>query len=453
MRVARNDGGVRTAATGPLHTRGGEGLDRSVRRVLLASAVGSALEWYDFFIYGTAAALVFGELFFPKADPAVGTLLAFASFGVGFFARPFGGIVFGHLGDRIGRKPVLVITLLLVGAGTFLIGLLPTYESAGVWAPILLVLLRLVQGFGAGAEYGGAVIMAVEHAPPGKRGLYGSFAPLGVTIGILLANGVFALFASLPKEEFLSWGWRVPFLLSIVLILVGFYIRAKVSETPVFSEIAAKNKAARSPVVEAVKKHPREFLVVVGARLAENGLGYLFPVFALSYMTQQLHLPKPMILQGNMLAYGVQLLTIPFFSWLSDRIGRRPVYMGGAIFSIAFAFPFFLMVNTQSQPIIYLALILAIAVGVAAMFGPQAAYFAELFGARLRYSGFAFARELGSILAGGPAPFIAASLLIWGGGQPWAVAGYMMLLAAITTVAVYLGPETYRSDITAPDKH
>jgi MHS family shikimate/dehydroshikimate transporter-like MFS transporter len=233
---------------------------------------------------------------------------------------------------------------------------------------------------------------------------------------------------------------------------VGFYIRAKVSETPVFSEIAAKNKAARSPVVEAVKKHPREFLVVVGARLAENGLGYLFPVFALSYMTQQLHLPKPMILQGNMLAYGVQLLTIPFFSWLSDRIGRRPVYMGGAIFSIAFAFPFFLMVNTQSQPIIYLALILAIAVGVAAMFGPQAAYFSELFGARLRYSGFAFARELGSILAGGPAPFIAASLLIWGGGQPWAVAGYMILLAAITTLAVYLGPETYRIDISAQDR-
>ncbi len=422
-------------------------MDIAHRRVLVASAVGSALEWYDFFIYGTAAALVFGEIFFPKADPTVGTLLAFASFGVGFVARPFGGLVFGHLGDRIGRKPVLVITLLLVGAGTFLIGLLPTYESIGVWAPVLLVVLRLVQGFGAGAEYGGAVIMAVEHAPPGKRGLFGSFAPLGVTVGLLLANGVFALFAALPKEDFLTWGWRVPFLLSIVLIFVGFYIRYRVSETPVFTEIAAKNAAARSPVIEAVKRHPREFLVVIGARLAENGLGYLFPVFALSYMTQQLHLPKTMILQGNMLAYSIQLLTIPFFSILSDHVGRRPVYLFGALFSALFAFPFFMLVGTQSQPLIYVALILGISIGVAAMFGPQAAYFAELFGARLRYSGFAFARELGSILAGGPAPFVAAALLLYSGGQPWLVAGYFVLLSLITALAVYLGPETYRSDI------
>ncbi|HZP93664.1 MAG TPA: MFS transporter [Burkholderiales bacterium] len=428
-------------------------MDASLRRVFLASAVGSALEWYDFFIYGTAAALVFGELFFPKADPAVGTLLAFASFGVGFFARPFGGLVFGHLGDRIGRKPVLVITLLLVGGGTFLIGVLPTYESIGVWAPILLVVMRLVQGFGAGAEYGGAVIVAVEHAPPGKRGLFGSWAPIGVTIGILLANGVFAIFSSLSREAFLSWGWRIPFLLSIVLIFVGLYIRARLSETPVFSEIASKNVVARSPVMEAVKKHPREFLVVVGARLAENGLGYLFPVFALNYMTQQLHLPKPMILQANILAYAVQLFTIPFFSALSDRVGRRPVYMGGALFSAAFAFPFFLLVNTQAQPLIYLALVLAVAVGVGAMFGPQAAYFAELFGARLRYSGFAFARELGSILAGGPAPFVAAALLLYAGGQPWLVAGYMMLLALLTAAAVYIGPETYRSDIHADAEH
>jgi metabolite-proton symporter len=427
-------------------------MDITHRRVLLASTVGSALEWYDFFIYGTAAALVFGELFFPKAEPAIGTLLAFASFGVGFFARPFGGLVFGHLGDRIGRKPVLVMTLLLVGGGTFLIGVLPTYESIGVWAPILLVLMRLIQGFGAGAEYGGAVIIAVEHAPAGKRGLFGSYAPIGVTVGILLANAVFALFATLPREEFLSWGWRVPFLLSIILIVVGLYIRARVSETPVFSEIAAKNKAARSPVIEAVKKHPREFLVVVGARLAENGLGYLFPVFALNYMTQQLHLPKTMILQGNMLAYAVQLITIPFFSILSDRVGRRPVYMGGALFSAAFAVPFFMLVNTQSPPLIYLALVLAISVGVGAMFGPQAAYFAELFGARLRYSGFAFARELGSILAGGPAPFVATALLLYAGGVPWLVAAYMMLLALITAAAVYLGPETYRKDIGAVDK-
>ena len=424
-------------------------MDQSLKRVMLASAVGSALEWYDFFLYGTASALVFSELFFPKFDPAVGTLLSFATFGVGFFARPFGGLVFGHLGDKIGRKPVLVYTLLLVGGGTFLIGLLPTYDSIGIWAPILLVLLRLVQGFGAGAEYGGAVILAVEYAPPGKRGLYGSFAPVGVTIGILLAQAVFAIFSSMPKEDFLSWGWRVPFLLSIFVIAVGIYIRAKVMETPVFTQAVEKRKVLRAPVKEAIKRHPREFFVVVGARLAENGLGYLFPVFTLSYMTKQLHLPKNMVLTGLVIASFVQIFSVIFFSALSDKIGRRPVYMGAAIFSALFAFPFFMLINTQSTPLIWFALIMAISIGVGGMFGPQAAYFAELFGPRIRYSGFAFARELGSILAGGPAPFVAASLLMWAGGEPWGVAGYIVLLSVLTTIAIYFGPETYRSDITA----
>ena len=424
-------------------------MDQSLKRVMLASAVGSALEWYDFFLYGTASALVFSELFFPKFDPAVGTLLSFATFGVGFFARPFGGLVFGHLGDKIGRKPVLVYTLLLVGGGTFLIGLLPTYDSIGIWAPILLVLLRLVQGFGAGAEYGGAVILAVEYAPPGKRGLYGSFAPVGVTIGILLAQAVFAIFSSMPKEDFLSWGWRVPFLLSIFVIALGIYIRAKVMETPVFTQAVEKRKVLRAPVKEAIKRHPREFFVVVGARLAENGLGYLFPVFTLSYMTKQLHLPKNMVLTGLVIASFVQIFSVIFFSALSDKIGRRPVYMGAAIFSALFAFPFFMLINTQSTPLIWFALIMAISIGVGGMFGPQAAYFAELFGPRIRYSGFAFARELGSILAGGPAPFVAASLLMWAGGEPWGVATYMVLLSLLTAIAVYFGPETYRSDITA----
>jgi MFS transporter, MHS family, shikimate and dehydroshikimate transport protein len=424
-------------------------MDRSQRRVLMASAVGSALEWYDFFLYGTASALVFSELFFPKLDPNMGILASFATFGVGFFARPFGGLVFGHLGDKIGRKPVLVITLLLVGGGTFMIGLLPTYDSIGIWAPILLVVLRLVQGFGAGAEYGGAVILAVEYAPPGKRGLYGAFAPIGVTLGILLAQGVFALFSSMPKEDFLSWGWRVPFLLSIFVIALGIYIRAKVMETPVFQQAIEKRQVLRAPVMEAVKRHPREFFVVVGARLAENGLGYLFPVFTLSYMTKNLALPKGMVLTGLVMASFVQIFTVLGFSMLSDKIGRRPVYMGAAIFCALFAFPFFMLVNTQSTPLIYLALILAIAVGVGGMFGPQAAYFAELFGPRIRYSGFAFARELGSILAGGPAPFVATWLLILGGGAPWYVAIYIVVLSVITAIAVYFGPETYRSDITA----
>src|SRR5258708_10969651 len=334
-------------------------MDASHRRVLMASAVGSALEWYDFFIYGTAAALVFGDLFFPKLESGAGTLAAFATFGVGFFARPFGGMFFGHLGDRLGRKPVLVITIMLVGVGRFLIGLLPTYNSAGIWAPVMLVALRLVEGFGAGAESGGAVILAVEHAPPGKRGLFGSFAAIGVNIGLLLATGVFAPVSSLPKEDFLSWGWRIPFLLSIILIVVGFYIRSKVSETPVFSQIAAKSKAARPPVKDAFLKHPREFLVVLGARLAENGLGYLYPVFTLSYMTKQLGLQKSMVLNGIMLASAISLITVPMFSMLSDRIGRRPVYGGAAKFSAFFSSPFFLMIGTGSPPIIRLSPVLA----------------------------------------------------------------------------------------------
>ncbi len=424
-------------------------MDNKLRRVLLASSVGSALEWYDFFIYGTAAALVFGELFFPKLDATVGTLAAFATFGVGFVARPLGGLVFGHLGDRIGRKPVLVITLLLVGGGTFLIGFLPTYESIGIWAPVLLVSLRLVQGFGAGAEYGGAVLLAVEHAPPGKRGFFGSWAPIGVTVGNMSAVGVFALFSALPKEDFLAWGWRVPFLLSIVLIVFGFYIRARVTETPVFSETLAKNKPLKTPVREALRKHPREFLVVIGARLAENGLGYLFPVFTLNYLTQTLHMAKSSVLGSLMIAYGLSLFTIPAFSILSDRIGRRPVYMGGAIFCALMAFPFFWLVNTQQPGLVTLAFILTISIGVSAMFGPQAAYFAELFTTRLRYSGFAFARELGSILAGGPAPFLAAWLVLQGGGQPWGVALYIIVLSLLTAFALYKGPETYRADIGA----
>ena len=423
-------------------------MDRTQRRVLMASAVGSALEWYDFALYGTASALIFGELFFPKLDTNMGILASFATFGVGFFARPFGGLVFGHLGDKIGRKPVLVFTLLLVGGGTFLIGLLPTYDSIGIWAPILLVVLRLVQGFGAGAEYGGAVILAVEYAPPGKRGLYGAFAPIGVVLGIMLAQAVFAIFSLMPKEEFLSWGWRVPFLLSIFVIALGIYIRSKVMETPVFQQAIEKRQVLRAPVLEAIKRHPREFFVVIGARLAENGLGYLFPVFALSYMTKNLGLPRGTILMGLVIASFVQIFAVLGFSALSDKIGRRPVYIGAAIFCALFAFPFFMLVNTQSTSLIYLALVLAIAVGVGGMFGPQAAYFAELFGPRIRYSGFAFARELGSILAGGPAPFIATWLLMKGDGAPWLVAIYIIVLSVITAIAVYCGPETYRSDIT-----
>jgi MFS transporter, MHS family, shikimate and dehydroshikimate transport protein len=422
-----------------------------LRHVLISAGVGSALEWYDFFIYGMASALVFGPLFFPTYDPAVGTMASFATFAVGFLARPFGGLFFGHFGDRLGRKPMLVATLLLVGGSTFLIGLLPTYDQVGVWAPIMLLGLRLLQGFGAGAEYGGAVVMAVEFAPDGKRGLYGAFAPMGTQVGNALAAGAFLLVGAMEKDDMLAWGWRIPFLVSLLLLGLGVYIRAKVSETPVFQEANARRPPLKLPALEAVRRSPRNFFVVVGARLAENALGYLYPVFGLSYLINTLHVPRNVAVMG-VIAGSVALVGgLAFFAWLSDRIGRRPVYMFGALFSAACAFPFFLMVGTRDPVLIVLAFVVEMGIGSAAMFGPQAVYFAELFGPRLRYSGFAFARELGSIIAGGPAPLIASSLVAWMAGAPWGVCVYVIAISLVTAFAVWCGPETYKNDIRAED--
>jgi MFS family permease len=421
---------------------------RARLRVILAASVGSALEWYDFFLYGTAAALVFGDLFFPKSDPVVGTLLAFLTFGVGFVVRPLGGILFGIMGDRFGRKPVLVATLLMIGIGTTAIGLLPTYAQIGYGAPALLVVLRVVQGLGAGAEYGGAVIFLVENAPARHRGFWGSFAPLGVSIGNLLAAGAFALVTLLPRDELMSWGWRLPFLASFLLILVGIFVRLRVAETPVFTQVVvARGKVERNPAMQALRRHPRNFMVVLGARMAENGLGYLFPVFGLSYVINTLAVPKAEALSALMIAFVIELFTIMGFAALSDRIGRRPVYMFGALAGVVLAFPFFWLVGTKDWIWIALAFILARAVVTAAMFGPQAAYFAELFPPQRRFAGFAFARELGSLLAGGPAPFVATALVAWSGSW-WPVACYAAVLAAITAFAVWCGPETYEESIT-----
>jgi MFS transporter, MHS family, shikimate and dehydroshikimate transport protein len=422
-----------------------------MRHVLLAAGIGSALEWYDYFIYGTASALVFGPLFFPKYDPAIGMMASFATFAVGFLARPFGGLFFGHFGDKWGRKPMLIATLLLVGGSTFAIGLLPTYAQIGIWAPLMLLGLRLLQGFGAGAEYGGAVIMAVEFAPEGKRGLYGAFAPMGVTVGNALAGLTFWMVGFLAKDDLLTWGWRIPFLVSLLLLGLGVYIRAKVTETPVFQEARAKRPPLKVPALEAVRRNPRNFFVVVGARLAENALGYLYPVFGLSYLITNLHVAREVAISSVVCGNVALVCGLVFFAWLSDRIGRRPVYIFGALFSAVCAFPFFLMVGTLNPLLIALAFVVTMGIGTGAMFGPQAVYFAELFGPRLRYSGFAFARELGSIIAGGPAPLIAATLVAWMAGAPWGVCFYVIAISLVTAFAVWCGPETYRSDIRADD--
>jgi metabolite-proton symporter len=414
----------------------------SITHVAVASFVGTAIEWYDFFLYGTAAALVFNKLFFPGFDPLVGTVLAFATFAVGFVARPVGGVVFGHYGDRIGRKAVLSLTLLIMGVATFAIGLLPTYAQIGVGAPILLVTLRLVQGFGLGGEWGGAVLMATEHAPPGRRGFYGSWPQTGAPAGLLLSTGVFALASRLPEDAFLRWGWRIPFLVSVALVGVGTFIRVRLAESPEFSRVKERRTEARLPILEVLRHHRRSVALSMGARLAENAFFYVYTTFVLAYATAQVHVTRQTVLTGVLIASALDLVAIPVFGLLSDKIGRRPVYMFGAFFSALFVVPFFLLVGTGQPALVALAIVIGVTVGHAAMYGPQASFFSELFGARVRYSGASLGYQLASVLAGGLSPMIAAGLLAWAHGAFWAIAVYMVVLAAVTLGSVFLAAET-----------
>ncbi len=418
----------------------------AVRRVVAASFMGTMIEWYDFFLYGTAAALVFNKLFFPELDPATGSIAALGTFALGFFARPVGGVFFAHFGDRVGRKSVLVTTLMLMGVATFLIGLLPTYETAGIWAPILLVSLRFIQGFGVGGEWGGAVLMAVEHGHKGKRGYYGSWVQAGVPVGLLLANGVFKLCSQMPEDDFLAWGWRIPFLLGIVLLGIGMFIRLQIMESPLFSKLSKEGGKAKIPIIETLKRHPKNVILAMGMRFGENAGFYIFTVFALTYATEQLGLPKSTVLNGVLLAAVAQLIAIPYFGKLSDKIGRRPVYMAGATALLFFPFLFFALLDTQSTVLIWLAIILSLIIH-SAMYGPQAAFFSELFGTNVRYSGASLGYQLAAPFAGGLAPMIAALLLKWSDGDPWPVAAYLTVAAMITLVSVWLAQETHQSDL------
>jgi metabolite-proton symporter len=422
--------------------------NREVVISALSSFIGTAIEWYDFFLYGTAAALVFPQLFFPESDPLIGTLQAFATFTLGFVARPFGGMIFGNYGDKIGRKSMLIITLLIMGIATALIGLLPTYESIGVWAPILLIVLRLLQGIGVGGEWGGAALMSVEHAPKGRRGFYGSWTQMGVPAGLLLSTAVFTMFSSMPEKQFLTWGWRIPFLVSLLLIGVGLFIRLRVMETPAFQKVKETGTEARLPILEVLKVHPKQVLQAMGARFAENGTFYIFSVFVLTYTTKQLGMPKSMALNGVTIATAVEFIAVPLFGALSDRIGRRPIYMGGAAFTALFAFPFFWLLDTKSTFFTWMAIVIALALGHAAMYGPQAAFLSELFGTRVRYSGVSIGYQLASVFAGGLAPLIATSLMAWTGGKPWAVAVYLVLMCLITFISVYWTSETYQNEVS-----
>src|SRR4051794_3178401 len=425
-------------------------------RVVGASIVGTTVEWYDFFLYGSAAALVFGPLFFPEQDDFVGVLAAFATYAVGFFARPVGALVFGHYGDRLGRKKLLVISLLMMGGSTFCIGLLPTYGSVGVLAPVLLIALRLIQGFALGGARGGAVLIVSEHGKPQHRGFWASWPQAGAPAGNLLATGVLALLAAFQSDAaFESWGWRIPFLLSAVLIIVGLFVRLAVTESPVFldaqreaAETAAKTGVAeKAPILTVLGHYKREVLVAMGARIAENVSFYLLTVFSLSYLTKAQGAESSFTLNALVIASAIHLVTIPMWGALSDRIGRKPVYLFGAVGIGVWAFALFGLLDADN----FWLSVLAITIGLlfhGAMYGPQAAFFAELFGTKSRYTGVGIGSQLASLAAGAPAPLIAVALLgSFEDPNPTRVALYLVACAVVTVIAVLAYGETRTRDL------
>ncbi|HEV8045482.1 MAG TPA: MFS transporter [Rubrobacter sp.] len=427
---------------------GGEdtGLSTSIRKVVVASFIGTTIEWYDFFIYTTAAALIFPQLFFPSFEPLAGTLASFATYAVGFLARPLGGVIFGHYGDKIGRKAMLVTTLLIMGIATFLVGLLPTYETIGIWAPILLVVLRLLQGLGLGGEWGGAVLMAVEHSPDDKRGLNGSWPQMGVPAGLVLGTGAFAAVSAISGDAFVTWGWRVPFLLSILLIALGLYIRLAIYESPAFSRVRESGTEARMPIVDVFRTYPKNVLLVVGSRIGIDVVFYIFAVYMLTYVSTNLGLPRNLGLIAVSIAALIEIFTIPAFASLSDKVGRRPVLMAGATFLGLWIFPFFWLLDTGSASLIILAVIVGLSIGHAMVYGTQASFYAELFGTRVRYSGASLGYQLAGIFGGALAPIVATALYAATGG-PGLIGVYVAVLCLLSIVCVYLADETFQRDI------
>ncbi len=415
----------------------------SIVRVALASWIGTSIEWYDFYLYTTAAALVLGPLFFSsKLSPLAALLASYTTLWVGFAARPVGGIVFGHFGDRIGRKTMLILTLIIMGVATFLVGCLPTYRDAGIVATILLVILRFAQGFAVGGEWGGAVLMATEHSPAERRGFYGSWPQMGVPVGLLLSSLIFGLTtSSFSKQDFLGFAWRIPFLLSIIIVGVGLFIRLSITETPDFERVKETEAIVRIPLVDVLRTSWRTVILAAGAFFVVNGAFYIFITFVVSYGTTVLHVSSNTMLTGTLVGAVGMAITILAAGMLSDRVGRLPVYLAGAVFLALIAFPVFWLIDTRSPLLIDLALFLGIG-SIGIMYGPQAAFFSELFGANIRYSGASLGYQITAIFAGGLAPFVATALLIQFHNASWPIAVYVIGMAAITFVCAYLAGET-----------
>ncbi|MFE9843995.1 MFS transporter [Streptomyces goshikiensis] len=426
----------------------------NIKRIVAASLIGTTIEWYDFFLYGTAAALVFNKLFFPTSDPLTGTLIAFVTYAIGFLARPLGGVVFGHFGDRLGRKKLLVLSLLMMGGATFAMGLLPTHASIGVGAPVLLTVLRLVQGFALGGEWGGAVLIVSEHGGDRHRGFWASWPQSGAPGGNLLATGVLALLAAVQSDAaFLAWGWRVPFLLSGVLVVVGLWIRLSVSESPVFLAARAARGASGEtrgelPVVQVLRRSWRQVLTAVGARFGENISYYVLTSFLLVYVTAHLGLPKSTALNAVLIGSAVHFVTIPAWGALSDRIGRRPVTLIGSAGMAVWAFAFFALVDSESFVVITAAVTAGLLLH-GAMYGPQAAFISELFDTEVRYSGASMGSQLASIVAGALAPIVAVELLK-DHGSSLPVSLYLCAAAVVTTLTVAFARETRGRDLARP---
>ena len=397
----------------------------------IASMIGTTIEWYDFFLYSTAAALIFNKLFFPNYDPLVGTLASLGTYSIGFFARPFGGAIFGHFGDRIGRKSMLLITLLLMGVPTILIGLMPTYKQIGIWAAVALVVLRILQGIAVGGEWGGAALMSVEHAPEGKKGFYGSLPQAGVGMGLALSSLAMASVSRMPEAELLTWGWRLPFLASALLLGVGWFIRVRIAESPVFERLQAAGSRSRTPLWVVLRQHPGATLQVIGARLAEVSWFYIVVTFSLTYATTQLGLSKPTILNAVVAGGATEVIAVPLFGRLGDRIGQKTVYFLGAVCLIAFAFPYFELLQQKDTLSVWLAIVPALSIVGAMMYSQESTLFAAQFPAAVRYSGISLGVQVSGAIGGGLAPLIATGLLATHGGSTLYVSLYIIVLGVL----------------------